>query len=200
MTRERFYGEGDPFGSWVRAQDDLDSIKKGLTVNDIDWCFHKYKMNIDGFGSRQVRCTQLVEVKTRGAPPTRDQIETFFFLHQKTYDKRKSLVVAGTNKKCSVWDFGCNFLRMNGTRPDDGLPMYWGVFNKDGTIRWYAIQSENGLKGILRFDFRPDDPTKELSIRRHHKTNKAIVKERLSIFNYCGITGEETDRIIITRS
>src|SRR5215470_12279681 len=53
-----------PFGAWVRRQPEIESRRTGLSVTDIDWCFHKFKTSVDRLGTREIQLMLMVELKT----------------------------------------------------------------------------------------------------------------------------------------
>jgi hypothetical protein len=181
MTVQRRHGTDSPFGAWVRSKKELDSNedKAALVVNDIDWAFHKYKTDVDGIGTRGVQCCMDVEVKTKGAEPNRSQQEVWFFRHQLLNHKKK--LRRPREEPVMVWNFGVFVLQLQGEYPRDGDQMRWGVFQKDGGLKWYTTYREKRIVELLGFALRPDRPHEEVSLRRHHKTRKLIVERQAEL-------------------
>ena len=170
MTRRRndCGREETPFGRWLRANRDLDSITHGVTAHDVDMMVHKYKDNVDGVGARTVHLMMNIEVKALGRRPTPEQMETLFFNHQLQAKKIKlKSNRAGVN--CSVWHFGWYVLVMPGVDP--GPPdttLTWCRFDENGELNDAKIITAE-LVQLIRFDLRPDT-LRPLRLRRHHKT------------------------------
>lgn len=192
MTTPRRDGGGTDFGNWLREQPDLDANLYGLAATDIDFMFQGFRTKVDRIGTREVRMKLHLEVKTYGKSPESEfsQLETIFFDHQELYDKRKRLGLLYGKGTVSVWDFGWNFLKLSGSRPVEGSPMWWGIFRspkkakggklvlspKDGAIDWIKIDIGT-LKEMLKFDRYPDKPDQLITLRRHHKTRVMYARE-----------------------
>ena len=179
MTTERRYGEDNPFGAWLRSQDELDSHQHAFTANDADWILLKYKTWLDTEGTREVQLSMFVEVKTNGAEPNRSQLEALFFYDQLLRQRRKLLLLNGG--RVMVWSFGVFILSLQGTRPVDGDEMRWGMFDIDGKLSWCVSRRERSIVDLLGFRRDPRKPSKRLSLRRHHKTRKLLVEETTDI-------------------
>jgi hypothetical protein len=187
MTREREYGHDTPLSQWIRANTLLDSTQYGLTLNDRDWVWHKYKAHIDGLGTRAVQLSMTFEEKCLGAMPSESQLETLFYDHQRLNTKRR-LFSTMQKKRVSVWHFGVFIVSYPGLE-----------INHDTILDWYAFVDDHGsmmkhqlplqtFQEILRFNIRPDTLDK-LSLRRHHKKQVLLVQESMPL-------GFLTDRII----
>lgn len=192
MTRPRVYGEDTPFCAWLRGHDALDSVRDAFTAHDVDLHCHKYKANVDGVGTRDVQLLMMLEIKTRGAMPSREQKETLFFQHQCQVSKRKR-VNSSTGKLTSVWNFGCSLLSLPAERPDDAPHMRWCRFDPKGKGKW-TIQEidEQTLVRILAFDIDPDS-LMPLSLRRHHKTSQLWQETTTPL-------GFQTVQLVVARS
>jgi len=173
-------GRDGPFSDWLRNKPGLDSIRESLYVSDVDFTFHKYRLNVDGVGCRDVKLMMDVEVKTFGAKPSAGQKETLFFKHQLL--QQKSLLLSSLlNKKVSVWHFGQFVLIMDSTRPDTSDRIAWYAFDSCGMANGKRIDEEM-LVRILRFEVNPFALTERLSLRRHHKTVVVDVVDKSGLF------------------
>lgn len=191
MTVHRRHGTDSPFGAWIRGRSDLDSVRDGITVNDVDWKIHKYKNNVDGLGRRTVHLMMNVEVKAFDQMPSDTQRQTLFFQHQ-LLNKRQGLDDAMSDHKRAVWHFGYFVLSMPDERPGpDHTTVKWCSFSDGGVLVPRTI-TVRALVSVLRFDMRPDTLA-SLDLRRHHKTSKIVAIEKTAL-------GFECPRIITTRS
>ena len=169
MTKPSFDGRDKPFADWLRRHPNLDSNLYSLDVTDIDFAFHKFKSNIDGLGTRDVKLMFDLEIKTFSKIPPRPQLETLYFRHQ-LLAKSSKLISNIKNQKLTVWHFGQYILIIhNGDRPNECEKLEWCQFDKGGKLK-NAIISEQKLIEILGFVIRPDNFAL-LTLRRHHKTN-----------------------------
>lgn len=185
------HGSDTPFGEWVRLHPELDSVRLGLTVNDIDHIFHKYMNNVDGLGARSVQLMQCVESKTHGTLPSNTQRQTLFFQHQ-LLNKRMPLVDSMGPKPIAVWHFGFFVLSIPGTYPGEvGDWVEWYRFSETGRLL-PSILTLDQLVGVLSFRLNPVT-LEMLSLRRHHKVTKIVSTERAPL-------GFPTERIITRRS
>ena len=171
MTKIANDGRDKPFSDWLRKHPRLDSIQAGLDVTDVDFIFHKYKSNVDGEGTRDVKLMFDVEVKTYGGKANPSQSETLFFRHQLLNKRGKKLYSPRVRDKVTVWHFGQFILVIKGgNRPDLCKEIKWGIFGPRGEIKFNVI-TEPKLVDILGFNIRPDNFDK-LTLRRHHKTRE----------------------------
>lgn len=169
MTRIANDDRDKPFSDWLRKNPDLDSIRRGIDVTDIDFVFHKYKSQVDGQGTRDVKLMMDVEVKTWGKKLSDGQAETLFFRHQLL--NSKGTLQSSIRGKTTVWHFGQFVVILHGgDRPDVCSSIEWGIFDTAGKIILSEI-SESKLVEILGFYIRPDNFEK-LTLRRHHKTQE----------------------------
>lgn len=175
MTTARRYGEDNPFGSWLRTQEELDSHQHAFTANDADWILLKYMTQFDAEGTRQVQLSMFVEVKTNGAEPKGSQLETLFFHDQLLRKKGKVRRLRGD--KVMLWSFGVFVLSLDGTHPVDGELVRWGIFDMRGKLSWCVSRRERSIVELLGFKRNPRKPQERLSLRRHHKTRQVIVEE-----------------------
>lgn len=197
-VRMRIHGEDKPFADWVRNHEDLESHPPvGFTQTDIDVLVHRYWTEVDGMGSRDIQCLMHIETKTRNGFPSRSQADTLakLDLHAcKTRHEAKAF-----NGLVVHW-WGCFFLRMTGTAPDNSKEMFWGGFpalestscpncNQETLrtaheckcgfmfsgpeIRWRLIDAEM-LLALLRFEIDPVNFV-PLSYRRHKKKGQPVI-------------------------
>jgi hypothetical protein len=160
----------------------LDARQVGITVNDVDWTIHKYKDNADGLGKRTVHLLMNIEVKAFGAMPSSQQRQTLFFQHQLLDHKRRALVdsMGGQASKRSVWHFGYYVLSIAGAAPGpDHDIVQWCRFDGQGDLIPRTIQVPQLVK-VLRFEHRPDT-LRPLKLRRHHKTRRIALVERVPL-------------------
>lgn len=167
-TAARRFGDDTPFGAWVRAQQTLDSRRDGMTVNDVDWMFHKYMTPIDRIGAREIALLMCVEVKTRNSRPSHSQAETLWYNHR-FLTARPNLRIGNR----TVIHSGFFTLSMSGTSPDDSDEMEWGSFSPSGALEWVPI-TDAQLLDVLRFDVHPEPPFARRDFRRHHKTREVV--------------------------
>lgn len=176
MTRTRVYGSDAEFGRWVRCQRDMDSSPNGaaLTVNDVDYLFHRYMVNVDAEGTRDVHCMLWLEVKTRGGSVSQSQRQTLWLSHQ-LLNSKKALLDCGGQRKVAVWNFGVFVLQLGVTcaYPGQGSEyVHWCQFDDCGNLIRTQITVDT-LRDILTFRTRPDT-LQPLSLRRHHKTRELV--------------------------
>ena len=182
MTTMRRDGNDSPFGTWLRSRKNLDSHLHAFVASDIDWSFHKYSVESDRLGERDVQCSMNVELKCYGRKPKHAQMEVLFFQHQllNTMGRAKMLRKLG-GEPVAVWHFGFCVLCLEHDAPADGDKMQWGVFQKNGSMKWFTTHREDRIEMILGFQLRPDNPQQRLSLRRHHKTREVTVKEECEL-------------------
>lgn len=187
MTRQRRFGQDEPFSQWIREQRSLDSVTHKLTVNDVDHTIHKYATYVWTKGARKEcrRSLQLmmeVEVKTRSALPDRNQLQTLFNKHQlfvrdwhdSRYDQIECLDSI-TGKQSTVRHYGVSVLSMSGTRPDDSDTIKWLRFNKSGRLMGPVINTDT-LIGLLGFDLDPVKVATKIDLRDHHVDHGILVE------------------------
>lgn len=193
MTAPRRDGGGSEFGKWLREDPELDSVKYGLCISDIDWIVWKYKLNQDGQGTRCVKLTLWLEIKTFCASLHKAQQELLFAYHKNLHDKRQRIYSPFINKEISCWTFGCFVVRLSSGNPRRSKNIWLGRFTEKGHIEYIPINEET-LRGIVSFNL---DPYTLLpihhSLRRHHKVTELIEQVQAPL-------GFQYERVITKRS
>lgn len=180
-TAPRRDGQDTPFSDWIRNHPELKSVAEGLYVTDVDYVIHKWSVrNDNGQRNREIKLLLLLEVKSCNAKPDAGQKETLFFIHQGLRSKQQMFSTL-LKRHCTVWHFGQCLLRMSGERPDQSERMHWCVFDDKGMFHPTHV-TEYTLCEILRFDRDPDDPSRYLDTRRHHKTMTIMIPETNTLF------------------
>ncbi len=193
MTSPRRFAYGEErFSAWLRTQPEIDSLKKGLTVQDIDYCFHKYRTNVDRLGTRDVQLMMFVELKCMDALPNPSQHESLFFWHQWLARPLGKHVERLEGKgKVALWHFGIFVLRLPRFSPEESDHFHWGTFQSNGQIRWRRGTMPD-LLALLAFERRPDT-WQPLTLRRHHATRAVMITEHTPL-------GFTVERPFIVRS
>lgn len=186
MARDRLFGSDVPFCAWMRRQEELpsDGATCGFAATDVDVLVHRFKENADGLGTRAIQAMMLLEVKTRGAPPTDSQRDTLF-KHMCCLKNRKAIRNEAGRIEY-VRHFGVSFLVLEGTDPEDSAGMQWGRFDLKSDaqrIRWCDVTVPQ-LLALLRFEIHPDDFKNRNPFRRHHKTREIIETRNDGLFPY----------------
>jgi hypothetical protein len=145
---------------------------------DIDILLHRYMVQVDKRGTRDLQCVMFVEAKTNGArltPAQRDTLSMFSQVlrnRKRNYHRDKQGRHAGERTppcKCHshmlkrdvrLWMFGGHLLRMSHNSPADSDWMTW-----DGT----PLDAET-LTRVLRFELDPDNIYKKIDWRRRYSS------------------------------
>lgn len=163
-----FTSTNSPFGSWLRAQPEIDSRAEGVYIFDIDWIIHRCRKGADKCGTREVECLMLIETKCYDTRLEHSQRDTLNILGQLLNNTRNNKFIQARgavrqvfstykNKVVPVRCFGVHTLTFKKTCPDDGY-MKW---DKKGEI------TKEQLIGLLRFEIHPYT-LQPMDIRRHH--------------------------------
>lgn len=170
MTRPRIYGTECEMSSWLRRQDNLDSIKDGFSISDIDLKIHRYMMPVDGLGTRKVQALMEVEVKTHSGEPRYAQLQT---MHKQNMFKGEKRLNDGTFLR----HFGVFLLTFNKTNPDDSSIITWSVLDEHEAkiAKTFTISKEKLIK-LLRFELHPNSLKPRVFVR-HHATREIYTKE-----------------------
>jgi hypothetical protein len=158
MTTPRRDGRDvTPSAAWVRANDDLDSIKACVTMHDIDWIWHKYRISEDSIGHRTVSHVMFIEEKSCNCDLTMPQREIMYFLDQVLQPRRTYRLRSPRGERIHVRFWGYFKLRYDGETLPESETIWW---NK----REIGLDT---LTRILRFDLDPRTLA-ERDDRRHH--------------------------------
>jgi hypothetical protein len=178
VTRERQFGDGTPFGDWLRVQKDIDACRYGFTATDADWIFCKYKDNVrDAIGVRDVQLYMFCETKTRGSKVLPYSQHLMLFNHDQVLRRWKRKIKQPLihhdhpGKPVSLWHFGVFVLSIQGVVPEEGSVMSWGQFDSYGMLTWRDTTSVEFIKDILSFKTHPRKPDELINFSRHHKTS-----------------------------
>lgn len=161
------------FSAWLRGHPGLDSIKNRLAITDSDFWIHQYRRPIDRIGARHVDNILLLELKTHGRDVPFAQRDTLWLIDQ----LRRQLCKGPGNRRRHVlcngprgeqrrvrW-FGVHVLVLSGSSPDNSSEMFWNGQRID----------QDTLVSVLRFDNDPDQITKSLEYRRHHRPTQSAL-------------------------
>lgn len=152
------------FSQWLRSNPELDSIKYGLSIHDVDWIIHQFLVREDKNGPRRFNNLMLIEEKRFGRQPNYAQSDTLTILNQ---------VMSGGNSRRMVTDlrgrtvllryYGLHTLTFSDSGPLDSKTIAW-----DG-----KSISVPTLEQLIRFEVHPQTLRPlDTSGRRHH-ANKA---------------------------
>lgn len=168
--------EETPFGKWIRNHPGLDSIRERLSITDSDYWIHQYRAHRDKVGSRAVDSIMLLEVKTHSRDLPMAQRDTLYLTNQllriacqRSNGRRKYIRVRSSRvgETRVVRCFGVHQLILSSSDPANSATILW-----DG-----RVITGDMLVETLRFDRDPDDPSKQLTYRRHHTSLRARVMQ-----------------------
>lgn len=159
------------FGRWMRNEPQLSS-DKGVVRSDVDHIVVRYKTNEYG---RELQLMMAVEVKEYGREPDPCQRDILSFFRQIIERKGKNMYGAATvmchklrsrmlKKTVSVRWHGFHLLQFEKTNPDDSDWIKW-----DG-----KIIDKQTLIELLLFERMPEDPSRKLDLRDHHKRSNGV--------------------------
>ena len=147
-----------PWQRWIRNNPRLDSIRRGLSIQDIDMWIHQYKTFVDHVGTREVNNLMLVEVKENNGLSDYAQRDTLLIADQllRTGNQyRRIRDASGRFRKVRCW--GMHTLRFSSSSPEVSDLITWDDKAIDLTM----------LEDLLVFQRDPDTLQKR-SERRHH--------------------------------
>ena len=75
----------------MRGHPALDSVRDSVVRFDLDVLLHKYRVESDKAGSRDLQCMMFIEVKTNGADVTPAQQDTLSLLAQVLHNRRPNM-------------------------------------------------------------------------------------------------------------
>jgi hypothetical protein len=158
MTAPRRDGVEEPWRAWVRNNARLDSIGAGLGITDSDLWVHRYKVEVDRQGTREIQHVMLTEWKTFGANVSASQADTLQVIDAVLRHAGKRFLRLPRKGGCrNVRSWGVHTVQLSGSDPTSSTIIRW-----DG----HQIDAKT-LEELLRFE-RDPDTLNERSDRRHH--------------------------------
>ena len=152
----------DEISQWIRSHPQLDS-REGMVFMDKDLVCHRYKTS----HGRDAQFLMFVEIKTRGAQPSKSQRDTMNIVGQMVRNTKNTYLTAENRpvrvystaaaSEVTVRAMGYHLLRMDGSTPSDSTWIEWDR---------KRIDTDTLLK-LLRFDLHPDT-LNPLDLRSHH--------------------------------
>jgi hypothetical protein len=130
-----------PFAEWTRGEPRLESTREGLASADIDWIWHRFKIN----GERGKEHIMLIEDKSHWADVSPSQRDTLIKVHQMIPHRRAIPVLNNRGQTVLVRFWGYFKLRYDGDPFERSTRIEWN--NKPISIKQ--------LVGILRFEIDP---------------------------------------------
>lgn len=153
------------FSEWLRKNPGLDSYRIGMSIHNLDWIIHQYKVPEDKNGPRRVNNLMIVEEKCFGAESSFAQLDTLTILDQLLTKKvngkiKQQKVKTRRGDIVGARYFGLHHLVFSGSGPSTSDKITWD----DQVITLHMLER------ILRFELHPCAIWKErdLSERRHH--------------------------------
>ena len=114
---------GTPFGLWLRQQAELDSRRYHLSIQNIDYVHHGFKLMRN---SQRVQAVMLLEEKRYLAKPDFAQIDTLKLIHQALQYADGQQVVNVEGESLPLHYFGYHIIQFENTTPDDGYVLWNG--------------------------------------------------------------------------
>lgn len=154
------------FSLWIRQNPSLDSRQCGLSIHDVDWIVHQFKVAEDKNGPRRLANLMLIEEKRFGKEPSFAQADTLLILDQCLQrGNGRAEVVNARGEPVLTRYYGLHTLQFSGSGPMDSERILWDRKPIDLPT----------LEGLIRFDIHPQSLLpRDLTERRHH-ANKAAV-------------------------
>lgn len=178
------------FNRWLRGHPQFDSVAEGIVRFDCDILLHRYKLHIDGIGSRKIQCMMFIEVKTHSAKPTQAQRDTLYLFDQVLRNRGKNKH-QDTRKRRQATDHHPPVKAISLIlRQKIGLRLFGGhllTFSKDDPANSEWIRWDKHLVGIptlirlLKFELDPDT-LKLMDWRRRYKSvgrPSSVIKDDL---------------------
>lgn len=137
MTLQRKDSEGTPFGLWLRQQQEIDSRRCGLSIQNLDYIIHMY-------GDVSCQKIMLIEEKRYNGKQSFAQKDTHSIIDQSLTHANGKLVRTTRGLVVKLHYFGYHLLTFENTTPEDGR-MWW-----DG-----ILITESTLLSMLRFETSP---------------------------------------------
>lgn len=143
VTRQINFETGTPFGLWMRKQNEIDSRRCGLSIQNLDYVIHRYSFP-------SCEAVMLVEEKTHSGKQSYAQRSTHGLIDQALRLADRKMVKTSRGQMKELRYCGYHILTFENTTPDNGR-MWW-----DGQL----IDRELLLK-VLRFAVNPSKPFEE---------------------------------------
>jgi len=135
MTRQ-LYDEGKEFtefSKWIRKHPRLDSIKFGLSINDLDYIIHKYN-------DHKYIKIQLIEEKRFDAKQKFSQRDSHNIMHQAFKIANGSMISTGRGDKILKY-FGYHIITFERSNPEDGkIYLNDKIISKNNLIRFLKFK------------------------------------------------------------
>jgi hypothetical protein len=142
VTKPLHYdNNGTPFGRWLRKQRELDSKRFHLSIQNIDYANHRFKVTRN---SRRIQAMMLLEEKRYLAESDFAQLDTLMIIDQVFKYADGIDVVNYEGETLPFHYFGLHTIQFENTTPDDGYVLWNGV-----------LVDRNTLCKLLRFELDP---------------------------------------------
>jgi hypothetical protein len=156
----------------MRGHPALDSVRESIVRFDLDVLLHRYRVETDTGGTRDIQCMMFIEVKTRGANVSPAQRDTLSLLNQVMRNRRGNrhqrkpgrhatdhvpLCKAYSMKlrrRIKLWMFGGHLLRMSGVDPATSDWMTWDNRPIDVEMLVFLLRFERDADTLRPRDWR----------------------------------------------
>ena len=174
-----------PFGRWLRSKGrNGGPLPSSLFVaSDCDFILHRYKTEVDKFGSREFQHIGIVEAKSFKSHVNSSQLDTLSKLHTRLYGRGET----EEYKNICVRHWGVAVLRLERDTPSNGR-MIWSHLSDSKEVEI----DEQVLIELLSFE-RHWKNRSFYPVRRHHKTDSYKTLEQMPL-------GFTVDKLITNRS
>ncbi len=157
------------FSMWIRETPELDSRLHGLSIHDVDWLIHQFKVAEDKNGERSLNNLMIIEEKRFGASSTfaqRDTLKVLDGLLTGRYQDSKAARFRVTNergRKVLVRYYGLHTLQFSHSGPQDSSEIKWDD----------RLITTDQLTKLIRFEIHPRTLRLRDTTERRHHANKA---------------------------